>query len=107
MSNTEYSDFVNIRGIEVREKRVSYNEEDGSEHIAIFVEDKDGRVLFAPEFLSHTNDYVKVEVTVKLPGHSPEFYEITDYDLNAHAMAGLPIPHRAFTNKVEESDDEG
>lgn len=103
----EYSDFVNIRGIDVRERRVSFEEEDGSEHISIFVEDKAGDVLFAPEFLSHTNDYAKVEVTIHLPGHEPEYFEIIDYDLTAHAMKGRKIQHHGHsTMKPVAEDDE-
>jgi hypothetical protein len=103
----EYSDFVNIRGIEVRERRVSFKEDDGSEHISIFVEDKNGDVLFAPEFLSHTNEYAKVEVVIHLPGHQPEYYEIVDYDLTAHAMKGRKIVHPMQpAPTVEEEDDD-
>lgn len=93
MPDVEVTDFVEVRGIKVREVRKSWESDDG-EHTAIFVEDDKGRTLFAPEFLSHTNEYVKVEVLVNLPGHTPEIFEIVDYDLDAHAMAAVPIPHR-------------
>lgn len=107
MADVEYSDYVNIRGIEVRERRVAFTEEDGSEHISIYVEDRNGDVLFAPEFLSHTNDYAKVEVTIHLPGHEPEYYEIVDYNLTAHAMQGRRVDHHMQGAPVleDEKDD--
>jgi len=90
----ESSDFVEIRGIKVREVKKTYPDKDGTEHVAVFVEDDKGRVLFAPEFLAHTNEFVKVEIIVALPGQPIEVYEVVDYDLNAHAMAAVQIPHR-------------
>lgn len=103
MNKTETSEFVNVRGLKVREVRKEYTEPDGSVHTAILVEDEDGGILFAPEFLSHTNEYVKVEVVMSLPGHAPEYYEIVGYDVNAHAMVGKRMPHsRAFEEEVKD-----
>jgi hypothetical protein len=105
-NTVEYSDYVSIRGIEVRERRVGFVEKDGSEHISIFVEDRNGDVLFAPEFLSHTNEYAKVEVCVHLPNHEPEYYEIVDYDLTSHSMKGRKIAHPAAQPEFEDDDEE-
>jgi len=100
----EVSDYVEIRGIKVREVKRTYTDPEGQEHMAVFVEDDKGRVLFAPEFLAHTNDYVKVEVIVALPGHPVDVYEVIDYDLNAHAMAAVLIPHRGGKVPKQEED---
>jgi len=101
---TEVTDYVEVRGLNVREIRQSWEDSEGQEHTAIFVQDGDGRVLFAPEFLAHTNEHVKLEVLVHLPGHTPKVYEIVDYNLDAHAMCGVEIPHRGARAPREETD---
>lgn len=90
----EVSEFVDVRGVNVRERRIEYiDPESGEAHVAILVEDEKGDTLFAPEFLSHTNDFVKVDVTLALPGQPARFFEVVDYNVKAHAMIGRRIPH--------------